>query len=85
LITDQRICFLSQKGMIKKRLEQQVSWPLAGFTSRINTSEGTALGPFMYFTTLFAQDGETVSAAFKDRAERDSYESLVSNALAPLV
>jgi hypothetical protein len=85
LITDQRIVFLSRKGMMKKRVEQNVAWSLSSFTSRVNTSEGTALGPFMYFVTLFTSDGETVSAAFKNSRDRDAYKGLVVEALAPVL
>lgn len=80
LITDQRIGFLSRRGMMKKRAEEDASWPLGAFTERLNTSEGTALGPFMYFITLFTHDGETVSAAFKSTRDRDAYKALVLEA-----
>lgn len=84
LITDRRIAFLSRKGMMKKRMEENVSWPLTSLTSRLNLNEGTALGPFMHFVTLFAKDGETVSAAFRSPGDRDSFKDLVVEALAPL-
>lgn len=70
---------------MKKRIDEDVSWPLDSFTARLNTSEGSALGPFMYFVTLFTHDGETVSAAFKSANDRDSYKELVSEALGPVL
>lgn len=80
LITNRRLAFLSRKGMLKKRFTEDASWPLGGFTPRLNTNEGTALGPFMYFLTLFAQDGETVSAAFNSDGDRDAYRALLLQA-----
>jgi hypothetical protein len=39
----------------------------------------------MYFLTLFTQDGETVSAAFKNPDDRDAYKGLVVEVLAPVL
>lgn len=77
LITDRRLCFVSKRGMMKKKVELDASWPLGDFTSRLNFSEGTALGPFMHFLTLFTQSGETVSAAFMTEREREEYKEQV--------
>lgn len=55
---------------------------VATFTERVNSNEGTALGPFVHFLTLFAQDGETVSAAFRTGRERDDFKQLVAQAIA---
>jgi hypothetical protein len=81
LVTNQRIAFASKRGLMKKRFEEDVSWPLTSFTERLNSSEGAALGPFMYFLSLFARNGETVSVAFKSTRERDEYKQHVMNAL----
>lgn len=49
VLTTDRYVAMSQRGTFKKRYEEEASWPLAGFTERLNSSEGTALGPFLYF------------------------------------
>lgn len=81
LLTDQRVAFLSRKGMFKKRTAEDASWSHADLTSRMNLSEGSALGPFMYLLTLFTHDGETVTAGFKDERDREAYKALVQQAL----
>src|SRR4051812_27663817 len=58
VIKDQRLCFVSRRGAMKKRVELESSWPLAGLAGRVNSNEDTTLGPFMYFLTLFTQGGE---------------------------
>lgn len=83
LITNQRICLVSRRGMVKRRFEEDVSWPLTSFTSRINSSEGTALGAFMHVVTLFTQDGESVSAGFKNPSDSEAYKGVAVAALAP--
>ena len=57
--------------------------PAGGVFARLNSSEGSALGPFMYFVTLFTHDDESVSAAFKSPDDREAYKALVVGALAP--
>lgn len=85
-LTDQRFVLIETRGMFwKKRLEEIVSWPLASFTERLNTSEGAALGAGRYVVTLFAKDGETVSTGFRDSRARDAFKELVVEALGPLL
>lgn len=76
-LTDRRLILLSRRGVMKKRFDKEASWPMSGFRDRMNTNEGTALGPFMYFLTLFTQDDETVSAAFKQPRDREEYRDYV--------
>jgi hypothetical protein len=74
---------LKVTGVFKKRVEPAASWPLAQFTDRVNRSEGTALGPFMYFVTFFTPgEEETVSAAFRSPAARDDFALTASRAIA---
>jgi len=62
-LSNQRFIVYAMRGMLKKRFEEAASWFLPEFTPRINSSEGSALGPFLYVLTLFTDAGETVSAA----------------------
>jgi hypothetical protein len=80
-LSDKRLVVLSERGMLKKRLTIEASWPLQGFTTRINSNEGTALGPFLHFLTLFTTGEETVSTAFRQSADRDAFKELVVKAL----
>ncbi len=82
LVTNRRIAFLSHRGMLKKRFEEDASWSLQSFSGRVNSNEGTALGPFMHFLTLFTLDEETVSAAFKSAGDRETYKGIVARAIA---
>jgi hypothetical protein len=81
-ITSQRLVLLSHRGAFRKRAVIDVSWPLTTFTTRVNSNEGTALGPFMHFLTLFTRDEETVSVAFKSAEARDHYKTIAASALA---
>lgn len=85
VITDRRFIALAKRGMMKKRLDEVASWPLTSFTERINTSQGSALGSFMYVLTLFPQDGETVSAGFKSSRDCEAFRQEVINALGPIL
>lgn len=82
VITSRRYVVVSQRGTFKKRLEVEASWPLTGFTERINSSEGTALGAFHYLLTLFTPDEETVSAAFRSERERDAFKMTAGRSVA---
>ena len=84
-VTEQRIVLFSRRGVMKKRLDEEVSWPLTAFTERINSNEGTALGPFLYILTLFTKDGETVSTAFKRPRDREAFKETVVAALGPIL
>lgn len=82
VLTADRYVAVATRGAFKKRSEEVASWPLRTFTERINSSEGTALGPFLYFLTLFAEDGETISAAFRTEGERDDFKQAVAHVVA---
>lgn len=81
VITDRRFLLFSKRGALRRRYTEDASWPLSFFTPRINSNEGTALGPFMYFLTLFTQSGETVSSAFRAEQERDRFKYLAGEAI----
>lgn len=81
VITDRRFIVFSKRGTIRKRYTEDASWPLSVFTKRINSNEGTALGPFMYFLTLFTEGGETVSSAFRTEQQRDDFKYVAAQAL----
>jgi hypothetical protein len=83
VLTDQRLILFSRRGAFKKRLQEDSAWALDEFTERLNSSEGTALGPFLYVLTLFTFDGEMVSAGFRADHDREQYKSYVVTALAP--
>lgn len=85
VITNQRLIVYTQRGVMKKRLEEVASWPLRRFTERINTSEGSALGSFMHVLTLFVDDGETVSTGFKTAQRCEEFKQTVVTALGPLL
>ena len=85
VITDRRFIALAKRGMMKKKLDEVASWPLSSFTERLNSSEGSALGSFMYVITLFAADGETVSTGFKSSREAEAFKHEVVNALGPIL
>jgi hypothetical protein len=82
VLTGERYVGVAVRGTFKKRSEEVVSWPYQSFTSRVNSSEGEALGPFLHFLTLFAEDGETVSAAFRTEQDRDHFKATVVPILA---
>jgi len=84
-VTEQRIVLFSRRGIREKRLNEEMSWPLAIFTDFINFNEGTALGPFLYFVTLFTVDNETVSTAFKNRRDREAFKDMVDAAFGPVL
>lgn len=81
VLTNSRYLALSQRGMIKKRTELVAAWPHQGFTERINTSEGAALGPYLHLLTLFTTDGETVSAGFRTAGECESFKMQAAGAV----
>jgi hypothetical protein len=81
ILTDQRLVLLSRRGAFKKRLKEDSAWSLDDFTERLNSNEGTALGPFLYVLTLFTVSGETVSAGFRSDQDREQYKSYVVEAL----
>ena len=70
------------EGSFLKRFELEAEWPLTAFIDRTNASEGTALGPFMYFVTLFTHDDEAVSSAFKFARQRDDFRLSSAGAVA---
>jgi hypothetical protein len=82
VLTNQRFLLFSQRGTFRKRFQLEPEWPLTAFGDRINASEGTALGPFMYFVTLFTHDDETVSSAFKSARQRDDFRLSSAGAVA---
>jgi hypothetical protein len=84
-VTDQRIALLSRKGMMKKRFDEEVSWPLNSFTERINSNQGTALGPFLYCVSLFTKDDETVTTCFKRPDDREEFKRMAVTALGPVL
>lgn len=84
-ITGQRIVLFSRKGMMKKRLDEEASWPLAAFTERINSNEGRALGPFLYVLTLFTKEDETVSTGFRSSRDREAFKEMIVAALGPVL
>ena len=63
-MSNQRYIVFAKRGMMKKRYEEAASWPLSDFTSRLNSSEGSALGPFLYLLTIFTHSEEMVAAGF---------------------
>jgi hypothetical protein len=82
VLTNQRLLLFSQRGTFRKRFQLEAEWALTSFLDRINTSQGTALGPFMYFVTLFTHDDETVSSAFKFARQRDDFRLSCAGAVA---
>lgn len=76
-LTNQRYLVFSRRGVMKKSLELAASWQLLELTSRINSSEGPIQGTFSCLLSLFDQDGETISAGFKTRAQRDDFAAMV--------
>jgi hypothetical protein len=68
-----------------KRLSEEASWPLTRFTERLNSNQGTALGPFLYFVSLFVDDEETVSTGFRSAQDREEFKSMVAAALGPVL
>lgn len=78
--TNQRYIAFGTQGMLKKRPRIVASWPLSKFTSRVNSSEGDALGTYLNLLTFFMDDGEFVSAGFKREAGRQQLRSLVEEA-----
>lgn len=70
------------RGSLRKRSEEVASWRHTNFTKRINSNEGTALGPFLYFVSLFTKDDDVLSAGFATTAERDAFKNEVSEAIA---
>ena len=81
VITDHRFVLFSKRGALRKRYSEDASWPLNTFTKRINSNEGTALGPFLYLLTLFTQSGETVSSAFRSEDQRDQFKLMAGEAV----
>jgi hypothetical protein len=81
VITDRRFILFSKRGALRKRYSEDASWPLSTFTERINSNEGTALGPFMYFLTLFTQGGETISSAFRSGDQREQFKFMAGEAV----
>lgn len=79
LTTDRYIVYTAG-GVLQKRYEEAASWQLSVFTSRLNSNEGAALGPFLYLLTLFTDRGETVSAGFRSAAARDRFKRAVTDA-----
>lgn len=79
-LSNQRYVVYAKRGMMKKRFEEIVSWPLSDFTPRLNSSEGSALGPFLYVLTLFTNSDETVSAGFRTAKQRDEFTEMVNRA-----
>jgi hypothetical protein len=84
-VTDQRIILFSRRGMMTKRLSEEASWPLTRFTERLNSNEGKALGPFLFFVSLFVDDEETVSTGFRSRQDREEFKKVVVSALGPVL
>lgn len=84
-VTDQRIILFSHRGVMTKRLSEEASWPLTKFTERLNSNEGKSLGPFLYFVSLFVDDGETVSTGFRSRQDREDFKKVVVMALGPVL
>lgn len=82
IISNRRFVVVGKRGMFKARYHVEANWPLAEFTERINSNEGTALGPFMYFLTLFTERGETVSSAFSSEQRRDEFKFAAAEAIA---
>lgn len=81
VLTDSRYLALSQRGMLRKRSELAAAWSHTGFTERINTSEGAALGPYLHLLTLFTADGETVSAGFRTPGECENFKMQAAGAV----
>jgi len=81
--TDRRYVLFSKRGALKKRVVVDASWPLAEFPGRVNSNEGTALGPYLYVLTLFTDRDESVSAGFKREKDRESFKALVVAAFDP--
>lgn len=79
-LSNQRYVVYTKRGMVKKRYEEAVSWTLNDFTARLNSNEGAALGPFLYFLTMFTDAEETVAAGFRSASERDDFKELVNQA-----
>jgi hypothetical protein len=82
VVTDRRIILLSRKGVFSKRLKEESSWHLDEFIDRMNSSEGSALGSFMYVMTLFTSDEGMVAFGFKRVDDRERYKSLLIAAFA---
>ena len=76
-LTNRRYIAYSKHGIMKKRYEIAASWPLTEFSSRINTSSGTALGSFQHFLSLFTNDGSTVAAGFKTSRQCEDFKEMV--------
>jgi hypothetical protein len=72
-LSNQRYVVYAKRGVMKKRYEEMASWPLTDFTSRMNSNEGSALGSYLYFLTLFTNTDEKVSAGFDSSAQRDDF------------
>lgn len=81
VLTDRRYLALAQRGMLKKRTELVAAWPHQRFTERINTSEGSALGPYLHLLTLFTTDEATVSAGFRSSSECERFKMAAANAV----
>lgn len=81
VLTNRRYLAVAQRGMLKKRTELVATWPHQRFTERINTSEGTALGPYLHLLTLFTTDDETVSAGFRSSGECENFKMAAANAV----
>lgn len=81
VLTDRRYLALAQRGMLKKRTELVAAWPHQRFTERINTSEGSALGPYLHLLTLFTTGDETVSAGFRSSSECERFKIAAANAV----
>ena len=82
-VTDRRIILLSRRGVMAKRLNEEASWPLTIFTERLNSNEGKALGPFLYFVSLFTDNDETISTGFRSRQDREEFKQMIVTALGP--
>jgi len=81
VLTNRRYLAIAQRGMLKKRAELAAAWPYQRFTERINTSEGSALGPYLHLLTLFTTDDETVSAGFRNSGECESFKMTAAQAV----
>lgn len=81
VVTRDRYVAVAQRGLVRRHLEEAASWTLIEFTDRLNRNEGTALGPHLFFVTLFTKSDETVSAAFRNERERDEFAQLVGLAI----
>ena len=77
VLTNDRVCVVSSRKV-------EASWRWADMQPRTNSNQGTALGPMMYFVTLFADDGETMSFGFRNVSQREELKSLIHSTANPI-